>query len=166
MAIEDDDIRDREIWTAVSRHWYSEASDKAPTAGRLYHHLAILARPNALQQLFHYAKALYAPVPSRTNTVRKERGLLCTPDFFFLRSHFEVARHPCVWGRGPASIGVPVLHSPTRSSAGNFDKSCQAQPPMRSADRHQTPTTGMHLSKSCFLVVHSARVSRTVGANV
>ncbi|PNP86115.1 hypothetical protein FNYG_01171 [Fusarium nygamai] len=25
MAIEDDDIRDREVWTGVSRHWYSKA---------------------------------------------------------------------------------------------------------------------------------------------
>ncbi|KAH6657035.1 hypothetical protein BKA67DRAFT_554046, partial [Truncatella angustata] len=63
MAIEDDDIRDREVWTAVSRHWYSKASDKAPTTGRLYHHLAILARPNALQQLFYYTKSLCVPIP-------------------------------------------------------------------------------------------------------
>jgi hypothetical protein len=55
MAIEDDDIQDREIWTGVSRQWYSKASNKAPTTGRLYHHLAILARPNALQQLYYYA---------------------------------------------------------------------------------------------------------------
>jgi hypothetical protein len=46
MAIEDDDIRDREVWTGVARHWYSKASDNVPTTGRLYHHLAILARPN------------------------------------------------------------------------------------------------------------------------
>ncbi|KAI1103228.1 hypothetical protein F4804DRAFT_237795 [Jackrogersella minutella] len=63
MAIEDDDIRDREVWTSVSRHWYSKASDKAPTTGRLYHHLAILARPNPLQQLYYYAKSLCVPVP-------------------------------------------------------------------------------------------------------
>jgi len=63
MAIEDDDIRDREVWTGVARHWYSKASDKAPTTGRLYHHLAILARPNALQQLFYYAKSLCVTVP-------------------------------------------------------------------------------------------------------
>jgi hypothetical protein len=63
MAIEDDDIRDREVWTAVSRHWYSRASDKAPTTGRLYHHLAILARPNALQQLYYYAKSLCVEMP-------------------------------------------------------------------------------------------------------
>jgi len=63
MAIEDDDIRDREVWTGVARHWYFKASDKAPTTGRLYHHLAILARPNALQQLFYYAKSLCVAIP-------------------------------------------------------------------------------------------------------
>ncbi|KAK4669985.1 uncharacterized protein QC763_0038120 [Podospora pseudopauciseta] len=63
MAIEDDDIQDRENWTAVSRHWYSKASDKAPTTGRLYHHLAILARPNALQQLYYYTKSLCVAIP-------------------------------------------------------------------------------------------------------
>lgn len=63
MAIEDDDIRDREVWTGVARHWYSKASDKAPTTGRLYHHLAILARPNALQQLFYYSKSLCVVIP-------------------------------------------------------------------------------------------------------
>ncbi|KAK5636234.1 hypothetical protein RRF57_011946 [Xylaria bambusicola] len=63
MAIEDEDIRDREVWTSVSQHWYSKASDKAPTTGRLYHHLAILARPNALQQLFFYTKSLCVPIP-------------------------------------------------------------------------------------------------------
>ncbi|KAI7908972.1 hypothetical protein M0657_011664 [Pyricularia oryzae] len=63
MAIEDDDVRDREVWTAVSRGWYSRASDKAPTTGRLYHHLAILARPNVLAQLFYYAKSLCVPIP-------------------------------------------------------------------------------------------------------
>jgi hypothetical protein len=63
MAIEDDDIRDREIWTRVSRQWYSKASNKAPTIGRLYHHLAILARPNALQQLYYYAKSLCVITP-------------------------------------------------------------------------------------------------------
>ncbi|KAH7120088.1 hypothetical protein B0J13DRAFT_649418 [Dactylonectria estremocensis] len=63
MAIEDDDIKDREVWTGVSRHWYSKASDKSPDTGRLYHHLAILAWPNALQQLYYYAKSLCVPIP-------------------------------------------------------------------------------------------------------
>ncbi|KAF8249140.1 hypothetical protein K440DRAFT_544295 [Wilcoxina mikolae CBS 423.85] len=54
MAIEDDDVRDREVWQNVARFWYSKAVDKTPYVGRLYHHLAILARPNILQQLFYY----------------------------------------------------------------------------------------------------------------
>jgi hypothetical protein len=71
MAIEDDDIRDREVWTGVARHWYSKASDKSPTTGRLHHHLAILARPNALQQLFYYAKSLSVaqPFPSARESI-------------------------------------------------------------------------------------------------
>ncbi|KAI9732205.1 MAG: hypothetical protein M1834_004302 [Cirrosporium novae-zelandiae] len=63
MAIEDDDIRDREIWTGVSRFWYSKAADKNPNVGRLYHHLAILARPVALQQLYFYTRSLTCVQP-------------------------------------------------------------------------------------------------------
>ncbi|RPB22750.1 hypothetical protein L211DRAFT_869220 [Terfezia boudieri ATCC MYA-4762] len=63
MAIEDDDIGDREVWTNVARSWYSKAADKKPTVGRLYHHIAILARPNVLQQLFFYCKSLTVGQP-------------------------------------------------------------------------------------------------------
>jgi hypothetical protein len=56
-------IRDRDVWTGVAMYWYSKASDSAPSAGCLYHHLAILARPNALLQLFHYTKSLCVAVP-------------------------------------------------------------------------------------------------------
>jgi hypothetical protein len=66
MAIEDEDIRDREIWTDVSRYWYSKASDNAPTTGRLYHHLAILARPYAVKQLFYYTKSLCVAIPFKS----------------------------------------------------------------------------------------------------
>jgi hypothetical protein len=58
MAIEDEDIRDRETWAGVARFWYSKAADRSPEVGRLYHHLAILARPNALQQLYLYSRSL------------------------------------------------------------------------------------------------------------
>ncbi|KAK4184117.1 hypothetical protein QBC35DRAFT_67255 [Podospora australis] len=63
MAIENDDIRDRENWNAVSRYWYSKASDKAPTTGRFYHHLAILARSNSLESLCLFTKSLCVPIP-------------------------------------------------------------------------------------------------------
>lgn len=63
MAIEDDDIRDRETWAGVARFWYSKAADRSPEVGRLYHHLAILARPNALQQLYLYSRSLISVQP-------------------------------------------------------------------------------------------------------
>ena len=63
MAIEDDEPRDREVWSNVARYWYSKASDKSPITGRLYHHLAILARPNTLEHLSLYTKALTCIVP-------------------------------------------------------------------------------------------------------
>jgi hypothetical protein len=63
MAIEDDDIGDREVWTQVARQWYLKALDRSPQTGRLYHHLAILARPNALQQLYFYSMAVSVPHP-------------------------------------------------------------------------------------------------------
>jgi hypothetical protein len=58
MAIEDEDIRDRETWAGVARFWYSKAADRSPGVGRLYHHLAILAKPNGLQQLYLYSRSL------------------------------------------------------------------------------------------------------------
>jgi hypothetical protein len=71
MAIEDEDIRDRETWAGVARSWYSKAADKNPSIGRLYHHLAILARPNALQQLYYYARSLTCvkPFPSARESI-------------------------------------------------------------------------------------------------
>lgn len=63
MAVEDDDPRDREVWSGVARFWYSKAADKSPNVGRLYHHLAILARPSSLQQQSLYTKALTCITP-------------------------------------------------------------------------------------------------------
>lgn len=48
MAIKEDNIQDREFWTGVARHRYSQASDKAYPIGRLYHHFAIVARAVAI----------------------------------------------------------------------------------------------------------------------
>ena len=63
MAIEDDDPKDREVWSNVARFWYNKAADKSPRVGRLYHHLAILARPYSLEQLSLYIRALTCPIP-------------------------------------------------------------------------------------------------------
>ncbi|KAF2126052.1 hypothetical protein P153DRAFT_433857 [Dothidotthia symphoricarpi CBS 119687] len=71
MAIEDEDVRDRETWAGVARSWYSKAADKTPMVGRLYHHLAILARPNALQQMYYYCRSLNSvePFPSARESI-------------------------------------------------------------------------------------------------
>lgn len=63
MAIEEKDQRDREVWSGVARFWYSKAADKSPNIGRLYHHLAILARPYTLQQLSYYTRSLTCVTP-------------------------------------------------------------------------------------------------------
>lgn len=63
MAIEESDLRDREIWSATARTWYNEAADLSPNTGRIQHHLAVLARPHIVQQLFLYTKALVATIP-------------------------------------------------------------------------------------------------------
>ena len=63
MAIEDDEPKDREVWSGVARFWYSKAADKNPTVGRLYHHLAILARPYTLEQLSFYTRSLTCVTP-------------------------------------------------------------------------------------------------------
>lgn len=58
MAIEDDEPKVRETWSAVARFWYNKAADKSPNIGRLYHHRAILARPYSLEQLSLYLRSL------------------------------------------------------------------------------------------------------------
>ena len=58
MAIEKFDKKDRELWVEISRYWYNQAADRRPEDGRIQHHLAILARPDVLQQFFYYTKAL------------------------------------------------------------------------------------------------------------
>lgn len=77
MAIEEEKPRDREVWTNVSIQWYSKAADKAPTTGRLYHHLAILTRPNAIQQLFYYTKSLCVAI--RFDSTRESIMTLLDP---------------------------------------------------------------------------------------
>ena len=66
MAIEDVDRHDREVWSGVARFWYSKAADRNPRIGRLYHHLAILARPGSFEQLSFYTRSLTCTQPFNT----------------------------------------------------------------------------------------------------
>ena len=86
MAIEDEDIRDREVWTSVAKHWYTQAAKKNCHIGRLYRkhssepqsltsswrlipddvstgHLGTLARSDPLRQLSLYCRSLTANRP-------------------------------------------------------------------------------------------------------
>jgi len=71
MAVEENDMRDREVWSGVARYWYNQAADKNPDIGRIQHHLAVLARPNIVQQLFYYTKSLVSvhPFPSAKDSI-------------------------------------------------------------------------------------------------
>ncbi|KAI9891205.1 MAG: hypothetical protein M1814_003048 [Vezdaea aestivalis] len=53
-----DDTRDRQIWIIMANDWYTKATDRSPLTGRLYHHCAILAKPDIQVQLFYYLKSL------------------------------------------------------------------------------------------------------------
>ena len=108
MAVEEDDYRDRETWGGVARSWYSKAADQSPEIGRLYHHLAILAGPNALQKLFYYVKALTCeqPFPSaRESILTLFDPLLSDNPPAFARSHPGDANfirlHAMLYGRAP-----------------------------------------------------------------
>ena len=63
MAVEDDEPRDRQMWSNVARVWYDKAADMSPNVGRLYHHLAILAHPYTLEQMSLFTRALTCLTP-------------------------------------------------------------------------------------------------------
>ncbi|PWY75165.1 hypothetical protein BO70DRAFT_354627 [Aspergillus heteromorphus CBS 117.55] len=63
MAIEQSDLRECDLWSGISRYWYTKAADRNPNVGRIQHHLAILARPDVIQQLFYYTKSVISIHP-------------------------------------------------------------------------------------------------------
>ena len=63
LAIEDQSPRERQTWEDAARGWYKKGSGKTPTVGRLYHHLATVARSSILTQLFYYCKSLSVSQP-------------------------------------------------------------------------------------------------------
>ncbi|KAJ6022028.1 DNA/RNA-binding domain E.t1.c1-type [Penicillium herquei] len=63
MAIEESDMGHRETWAGISRYWYNQDALIIPEQGRIQHHLAVLARPDGLRQIFHYTKALVSVIP-------------------------------------------------------------------------------------------------------
>lgn len=92
MAIEEVDLRDREVWAGVARMWYDKAADKSPNVGRIQHHLAVLARPNIVQQLFYYSKSLVSVIPFPN--ARESVMLLFNP--FLAPGEIASQRYPLV----------------------------------------------------------------------
>lgn len=118
MAIEDSDLRDREIWSGVARDWYSIASDSLPTTGRLYHHLAILARPDSLRQLYFYSKSLCVASPFMA--ARESILTLFDPVLQ------EAAKNPHLAKQSPFIIAFLRVHAMmfTGSSAEQYSLAC------------------------------------------
>ncbi|RMJ19433.1 hypothetical protein CDV36_000850 [Fusarium kuroshium] len=137
MAIEDDDLQDRRTWTRVSRHWYDKASEGSPTTGRLYHHLAILARPNAMQRLSYYTKSLGVAVSLRSATresimtlfdsvLAKSLDRLVPIDAAFVRVHGTLFSGKSKEGLQELcdglleQLGLNILRSTTRWLGANY----------------------------------------------
>jgi hypothetical protein len=92
MAIEEADLPDREVWSGVARTWYNKAADKSPNVGRIQHHLAVLARPNIVQQLFYSSKALVSTIPFQ-NT---QESVMLLFNLFLEESEIANQRYPLV----------------------------------------------------------------------
>lgn len=112
MAIEEADLRDREVWAGVARMWYDKAADKSPNVGRIQHHLAVLARPNIVQQLFYYSKALVSVTPFPN--ARESVMLLFNP--FLTNGEIASQRYPLVES---SFVKVAAIHF-TRGSVGMY----------------------------------------------
>ena len=92
MAIEEVDMGDREVWAGVAHMWYGRAAGRYPNVGRIQLHLAVLARPKIVQQLFYYSEALVSvhPFPIARESVM----LLFNP--FLANGEIASKRYPLV----------------------------------------------------------------------
>lgn len=109
MAVGDQDPSERDVWAGVARSWYNKAADRSPSIGRIQHHLAVLARPNLLVQLFYYTKSLVGVQPfsgARESIMILFNPLLdpsadCNKRYPTVLIHFVTA-HALLFARGSA----------------------------------------------------------------
>ena len=108
MAIEDSNLANHKIWADIARYWYQKVADKNPNLSRIQHHLAVLAQPDMLQQLFHYTKSLvsFCPFPNAGESIL----LLFDPLLDESGSYGQpvavsafIAAHGCLFKKGPIS---------------------------------------------------------------
>ncbi|RAR15499.1 telomerase-binding protein est1a protein [Stemphylium lycopersici] len=132
MAIEDKDFRDRETWVGVARSWYKKAADKNPTVGRLYHHMAILARPDAMQQMYYYSRSL--------TTVKPFEGA---------RESILTLFDPILGRPGPTLTTVPPNHTSfIKAHSFQFEKT---RPLDKQRENEQALTFGFLSAKPKFI---------------
>jgi hypothetical protein len=120
MAIEEADLRDREVWSGVARMWYNKAADKSPNVGRIQHHLAVLARPNIVEQMFYYSKALVSVVPFPN--ARESIMLLFNP--FLEGSEIASQRYPLVESALVKANGILFTHGPVSEYTSLMNQFC------------------------------------------
>ncbi|CAG8360754.1 unnamed protein product [Penicillium salamii] len=105
MAVEEFDKKDRDLWAGVSRYWYNQDANRSPENGRIQHHLAVLSRPDILQQFFHYTKALISvrPFPNaRDSIVQLLAPLMNTPTARLNLTTLFVTAHGALLMQKPA----------------------------------------------------------------
>lgn len=78
MKLEGFGREEQEAWIRAARSWYTRAADMVPDVGRIQYHLAILARPYLLLQLFYHTKSL-ASVRSFSGTRQRIQELFDSP---------------------------------------------------------------------------------------
>ncbi|KAG6163670.1 hypothetical protein E4U51_005605 [Claviceps purpurea] len=155
MAIEDSDARNRELWNNVAKYWYTQASDNAPTTGRLYHHLAILARPNVLEQLFFYSKSLCVKDPFSSawdSILTFFDSLLDTGSLFYQRRDPVHAAFVRVHGILFSDKGTDQLQSAMDHFHGSLEHHIVAE-----QDNWLEPGYHMAISLSCLLLGYGSK---------
>ncbi|ODM21095.1 hypothetical protein SI65_04148 [Aspergillus cristatus] len=108
MAIERSDLQDRETWASMARYWYRKAADKRPNFGRIQHHLAVLAWPDMLQELFYYTKSLvsvdpFPPAGERITSLFYRALNECKPNNLLVFASVLVAAHGTLLMQGSLS---------------------------------------------------------------
>ena len=116
MAIEDDEAKDREVWRNTSRRWYEKAVHKSPNTGRLYHHLAILARPSTLEQLSWFVRSLTCVAP-----FEQTRGSIMALFNPILRGVRSFPTRPSSWETVLIHAHAILFTSQTQGSDDKFD---------------------------------------------
>src|SRR5436305_14840259 len=105
--------------------WYNKAADKSPNVGRIQHHLAVLARPNIVQQLFYYSKPLVSVIPFQN--ARESVVLLFNP---FLESSEITSqrydRYPLIEATLVKANGILFTHDSIPEYTSLMERFCAA----------------------------------------